>query len=209
MIKRIIFISFITATAAFIVLYFNQMEPIKNEQLFEFPLQIGQWNGVDVPMEDRIFESLETPYAILKNYTNDQNIKINFVIVWYDDKEIAFHSAAACLGGLGDRVKEDTTYNFQLDNGQNINVGRIVTEKFLSQYLVLYYYINDGYITGNQIDLRRNVIKKRLMFQRTSAAFVRIMMPVTGSQENSEQLIEDFLELTLPLVDKYTASDFT
>ena len=202
--RRFLVVIILTIITATIVFHIENIEPFKNEMLFQFPMQIDQWSGENIPMEERIFESLETPYAILRNYHSIKGKVINFSIVWYSDKEVAFHSAAACLGGTGNLVKVDELYDIKTQNKQIYRIGRIIADRYTHKNIVLYYYVSDGYISGNQIEIRKHVMMKRLSFKRASAAFVRIMMPVENKLEVTNAILEDFFLKTLDDVVKYT-----
>jgi len=202
--NRFFIVTILTLAAAVVVYQIQDIEPIKNENLFKFPLQISEWKGKDIQMEGWVFESLETPYAILRDYQTTDGEKINFSIVWYDDKEIAFHSAAACLGGIGDRVKEDEIYNITLANNKTYKIGRLRTVKQNADRTVLYYYISDGYITGSQVKLRKHILKRSLQLKRISAAFVRIMKTIKLDEETDNKVIEEFFKDTLPVVIEFT-----
>jgi len=202
--RRVFIVTILSLAVAAVVYHYENIEPIKNENLFKFPLQIGKWKGKDIQMEGWVFESLETPYAILRDYQTTEGDKINFSVVWYDDKEIAFHSASACLGGIGDRVKEDEIYNINLANNKTYKIRRIRTVKHNLERIVLYYYISDGYITGSQMELRKHAVKRRLKLKRTSAAFVRIMKTIKSDKEDDNKVIEEFFKETLPKVIEFT-----
>ena len=202
--KPHIIIIILTLVTAIIVKTVHNSAPIKNQKLFDFPAIIEKWEGIKIPMEDWVFKSLETPYSILRDYTSPEGEKINLAIVWYDDREIAFHGAAACLGGAGNKVTEMNLYKFNIDKDHNFNIGKLVTNKSNLQRLVLYYYISDGFLTADQIELRKHILFKRLKFKRTSAAFIRIMMPVTKNKETTRNKLEAFVKATLPFVVEYT-----
>jgi len=205
--KRIFIVAIFTLAAAVAVYHFKNIEPVKNENLFKFPLQIGEWKGKEIQMEGWVFESLETPYAILRDYQTTDGDKVNFSIVWYDDKEIAFHSASACLGGIGDRLKEDEIYNINLANNKTYKIARLRTVKHNVERIVLYYYISDGHITGSQVELRKHIVKRRLKLKRTSAAFVRVMKTIKIDKKTDNKVIEEFFKKTLPIVIEFTKTE--
>ena len=130
-----------------------------------------------------VFESLETPYAILRDYRSLDEEMVNLAIVWYDDKEVAFHAPEACLGGVGNKVKEKSVYHVKINGYQDYPIGKLLVEWNKVRLLVLYYFVNDSYITPNQAKLRTRILLKKLQFKRTSAAFVRLMMPIIKNQE--------------------------
>ena len=197
----------LTLLAAILVYEIDNIPSIKNERLTRFPNQIGNWNGQSIHMEEWVFDSLETNYAILKNYFSSDGQQINLAIVWYDDKEIAFHSAAACLGGIGAFVKEDDKHTVTVSGKGEKEISKIIAEQQLLKRVVLYYYISDGYITGSQKKLRAHILKKRIKFKRSSAAFVRIMAVIQKSEMETTNLLEKFLVETLPIVDAYTKTE--
>ena len=55
--RRIVIVAILTLVVAAVVYHFENIEPVKNENLFKFPLQIGEWKGKDIQMESWVFES--------------------------------------------------------------------------------------------------------------------------------------------------------
>ena len=202
--KQFVMVILLTLVTAFVILRVHNTESVKNEKLFDFPMKIGNWTGEKIQMEDWVFESLETSYSILRNYTSPEGEKINLAIVWYDDKEIAFHGAAACLGGTGNKVTEMSFYKLNIDKNHDFTIGKLLANKLSVQSLVLYYYISDGYLTADQIEIRKHVAFKRLKLKRTSAAFIRIMMPIIKDRTETLKTLEDFVKTTLPVIIEYT-----
>ena len=204
--KRLLILVILTGITSAAVLAVRHNEPLKNERLFSFPLQIGKWSGRDIPMENWVFESLETRYAIMRDYRSSAGDAVNLAITWYDDKEVAFHAPESCLGGVGNEVKEKTAQKIGMPNSQEESIGRLLVEKGGQKSLVLYYFINDGYITPDQTKLRAMIMLRRLQFKRTSAGFIRLMTPVVSSEEHAAAVLGEFLEETLGLVTDYTST---
>lgn len=202
--KKFFIVIVLTLLASIAVLSVHNAESLKNEKLFSFPLKIEQWSGNEIGMEDWVFESLETPYAILRDYRSPDWETVNLAITWYDDKEVAIHAPEACLGGVGNKVKEKNVEQIKINNSQDYQIGRLLVERNNQRLLVLYYFNNDGYITPSQTKLRTKILLKRLRFKRTSAAFVRLMMPINKSQEHTRAVLEEFLRATFPAVMEYT-----
>jgi hypothetical protein len=68
---------------------------------------------------------------------------------------------------------------------------------------VLYYFDVDGYWTTSQADIRLHILGKRLLFKRASASFIRLMAPVATSEEETINVIKDFLETAVPAMPHY------
>ena len=74
-------------------------------------------------------------------------------------------------------------------------------------YLVIYFFDVDGYITTSQLGIRWHVLLKRLLFRRASASFVRVMAPVDTSNKATTELLAGFLRDIYPLLPEYTYTD--
>jgi EpsI family protein len=202
--KKYLIVVLLTLLASIAVFKVHNAERLKNEKIFSFPLKIGEWSGKDIPMEEWVFESLATPYAILRNYRSLDGEIVNLAITWYDDKEVAFHAPEDCLGGVGNKVKEKSVYHVKVNGYQDYTIGKLLVEKSNVRSLVLYYFINDSYITPSQTKLRARILLKRLQFKRTSAAFVRLMMPIIKNQEYTREVLEKYLRAIFSFVIEYT-----
>jgi EpsI family protein len=203
--KRFLIVIGLTLVASFTVFTVRHAEPLKNERLFQFPKNIGGWVAKEIKMEDWVFESLSTKYAILRDYTSKDGQVVNLAITWYDDKEVAFHSPEACLGGVGSKVKEMTIERINIDHAGEHLIGRIIAESGGTRLLVLYYFITDGYVTPNQTDLRKRILLRRIgNLKRTSAAFVRLMIPIAQSEQRARDVLLDFMRTVFPYTLEFT-----
>lgn len=193
----------ITALAAGVVIWSDRIAPIENSKLYDFPLIIGQWHGQEVPMEDYVYQSLETRYAFLRNYSSaNYSLPVNLSVVWFDDRNIAFHAPEACLGGVGNLVKSKGTTRISI--GQDYDVGKLIVENNGAKQLVIYFFDEDGYITVSQSALRMRVLLRRLQFKRSSASFIRIMAPIVGGEEETMDMVKKFINDSYPLIPRYT-----
>ena len=203
-----IIVIILTLIAAGLVFAANKTEPLENNKFHAFPLELGEWKGHEISMSDYVYQGIETPYLFLRNYYSPRyDIPVNLSIVWFDDTNIAFHAPEACLGGFGDTVKEKTTVNINI-NGKNLEVGKlIVGQNHQQQQMVLYYFDVDGYHTTNQVDIRVHVLLKRLFFKRASASFVRFMVPITISEEDSIEILSEFLKTVYYVLPEYAYTE--
>ncbi len=197
---------FLTAVAAVVVFQANRIEPIENKRLYDFPPVIGEWKAQEIVMDKYIYESLETPYAFLRDYFSSRYpYPVNFSIVWFDDRNIAIHAPESCLGGVGNFVKEKGTVRVRLDREYDIN--KLMVGNNGTKQVVLYFYDEDGYITTSQSSLRWRVLLKRLQFKRSSVSFIRLMAPIIGSEEETIKTMQAFLNSAYPFIPEYTYTD--
>jgi len=183
----------------------DRVAPIENRRFFTFPLTIANWSGTQIPMNPYVYQGIETPYLFLRNYQSPNGDNVNLAMVWFDDTNIAFHSPEACLGGIGELVKEKQKMRLKLC--REITLVKDIVEIENTRQLVLYFFDVDGYVTTSQTAIRLRVLQRRLVFRRSSASFVRLMAPMMISEQQTMALLVDFLRDILPLIPDYTYTD--
>jgi len=202
--KRLAILVILTGLTSAGVLATRHAEPLKNERLFSFPLQLGRWSGQEVPMENWVFVALETRYAIMRNYRSPEGGAVNLAITWYDDREVAFHAPEACLGGVGNTIKEKNEEVVRMGEQNSITVGRLLGVNGSNEMLVWYMFLNDGYVTPSQTEVRMRVLFERMKFKRTSTAFVRLIVSVTKGEEQARETLLNFLKVAFPELIEFT-----
>lgn len=192
----------LTLVAAGFVTAVNRSVPLKNNRFFDFPLVIGDWRGREITMSEYVYKGIETPYLLLRDYSSPRySYPVNLSLVWFDDTNIAFHAPEACLGGVSNEVKEQGTIRIKLDREYIIN--KFITNLNGINYLILYYFNVDGFITTSQSDIRMQVLLRRLLFHRTSATLVRIMAPINTNEQEAMKSLLDFLQMIYPVLPDY------
>jgi EpsI family protein len=180
-------------------------QPIRNDKFFSFPLAIGDWAGKEIAMSEYVYLGIETPYLFLRNYYSPHHsVPVNLSIVWFDDRNIAFHAPEACMGGVGNQVIEKSRKQVTLQGSEYELETLVVQMPGQPKQLVWYFFDVDGYITTSQTDIRLHVLRKRLLGKRTSASFIRLMAPLLEDRDIVDQTLAMFLEALLPLVPCYT-----
>lgn len=198
--RKYLIVLVVTLLAAGMVMLTADVEPIENGRLAAFPFVVDDWTGVDVPMGEYVYRGLETPYVFMREYRSPRFVQsVNLVIVWFDDRNLAFHTPEACLEGMGNTVTDKGLVTF--DFAQSRYFGRLMAEKAGGRTLVIYFFDQDGHITTSQTALRLGVLKNRLLFRRCGASFVRLVAPLG---EDGEAAISAFLESILEVLPRHT-----
>ena len=74
------------------------------------PLEFGQWQGKDIPLDEQIYEILETRSIINRAYLGKNGKEVLLSIVYYPETKVDFHAPEACLAGRGIQIsKSDQT----------------------------------------------------------------------------------------------------
>jgi EpsI family protein len=204
---KFIIATILTVLSGLIVLWHSYEPPLENKKFFDFPMKIGEWTGEDVPMSDYVYQGIETKYLFLRNYRSGKySQQVNLSIVWFDDRNLAFHTPEYCLGGVGINVARKGTEKIKI-NGREYEIGKMTVEFNNRNELVLYYFDVDGRITTSMTMIRVYTLLRRLTFRRASASFVRLMAPVEyGEQQTMDELI-DFLDVITHEIPLFTYTD--
>lgn len=205
---RYLLIISLTVLCGLMVHRVETAQPIINGRFFSFPLTIGHWEGVEIAMGEYVYEIISTPYLLLRDYRSPRHrLTVNFSIVWFDDRDIAFHEPEMCLGGVGNQVGEKSSRQVAV-GGREYGLDTLVIRMpGRGAQLVWYFYDVDGFITTSQEDIRLHVLKKRLAGRRASASFIRLMAPIDQDIGETERILAAFLEVMLPLVPEYTYTE--
>lgn len=165
--------------------------------LQKIPMQIGNWQGRDLPLDVSVYEILETKNIIHRNYTDAQGNTILLSIVYYNDTKVDFHTPEACLGGRGERTsKRVRTLNLKINNQQlALEVAEIISTN-PDSYGVSYYFYKAGNFMGqNYIKMRLNLAKNSLFSGDKSGALIRF----SGNYYNEadRQKMENLMQLLM------------
>ncbi len=196
----------LTCAAAVLVHKVNTLDPIKNEKFFHFPLSLDGWQGSEESMSEWVYQGLETSYVFLRNYSSSrEKLPVNLSLVWFDDKNYAFHAPEACMSSI---TRKRETEIIRIGKLGDHEVVKMIVEVNDQKQLLLYFFDVDGFITTRQSEIRLESLKKRLQFKRTSATFVRIMAPIENDdQSETMKVLLRFLDDIYTVLPNYTYTD--
>ncbi|HFD32709.1 MAG TPA: EpsI family protein [Gammaproteobacteria bacterium] len=169
------------------------------------PMQIGEWKGYDVPLDEKVYEILETRAIINRNYVNKAGKTLQLSIVHYNDTKVDFHAPEACLGGRGEHTKKIVKkIPIKRDgNSSTLEIAEILASNPNSNNSVSYYFYKAGSFMGqNYIKMRLNIAKNRLFRKNKSGSLIRVSgyLGVEGSQRQEEKIIESFMQKLIPVI---------
>lgn len=83
-----------------------RMDLGKEEQLKDFPLQIGEWSGVDHETAG-VKESLGADVLLMRTYTKANSFQPVFLLVMQSSSRSSFHPPVVCYPALGYEIEEE------------------------------------------------------------------------------------------------------
>lgn len=169
------------------------------------PMQVSKWQGEEFPLEERIYDILETRAIIHRSFRSSEGENVFLSVVHYHDTKVDFHQPESCLGGIGLKT-EKTTKAVSLRSGdetRTFNLARLVSTHQNGKSLVYYFYKAGPFIGSNYTLMRLNIAANKMMRNDTKGSLIRISTElIPGRENNAETLLLGFLQDLFPYIEK-------
>jgi len=168
------------------------------------PLEIGSWRGRDIPLENRVYEILETKSIIHRVY-NSNGWDVFLSIVHYPETKVDFHTPESCLGGKGIRIRKSYK-DISLGSGDvrvRIRVNELMVEEEGKHSLVYYFYKAGKYVGQSYIRLRLSLALNRFSRNLKSGSLIRVSTPVVDDLETASDALKGIIAELYPFVIDY------
>jgi EpsI family protein len=194
---RVIVVLAILAMATISVARANRAEEVPLRNSFSlFPMQLGVWQGVQrPPFEDRVLAVLGLDDYLTRYYYNRSRDVVDLYIGYWRSQQQggAIHSPPNCLPGSGWEPVSQGTLTFpdpRTPGAPALSVNRYLIRKGAERQLVLYWYQSRGRIVGSEYWSKIYLVLDAARYNRTDAALVRLVVPVTDGSPEAEARAE-------------------
>ncbi len=111
------------------------------------------------------------------------------------------HSPKNCLPGSGWQPSSSTIVSVPIPGQADpIRVNQYIVSKGTYKDVVMYWYQSHGRAVASEYSAKFYVIADALRYNRTDTALVRVVVPITGSQDSAVREATDFVQaLFVPL----------
>jgi EpsI family protein len=191
---RIIILSLILLAAAAAISFASRPEivPIR-QSLSALPMQIENWEGRQSPdMDAKVMAVLGVDDYIDRVYYNRDLFPASLYIGYYQSQRSGdtMHSPLNCLPGAGwNPVKRDHI-SIPVDGRASIEINKIVIQKGIEKQVVLYWYQSHGRVIASEYWGKIYTVIDALRTNRTDAALVRVISPVSDTSAEAEATAE-------------------
>lgn len=180
---------------------------VARQPLKGLPYQIGNWNGQELPMEERIVQAVGVTDYTNRVYFNPAGPWVQLYVGYYASQRTGdtIHSPKNCLPGAGwEPVKQDYA-TIDLTDGRKITVNDYVIAQGLSKQLVFYWYQGRGRVIASEYMGKFWMISDAITRNRTDGALVRLVTPFSPSEEAAaaHARLVKFTQLLLPHLDEF------
>ena len=126
------------------------------------------------------------------------------VYVGYYDSQMqgkTIHSPKNCLPGAGWDALDATTAQVAVAGG-SVTVNQYVIQRGKERALVLYWYQGRGRVAASEYAVKWDLLRDAALRGRSEEALVRVLVPMTGTQEESAALAQRVASTVVPAVQR-------
>ena len=176
-------------------------------QMAKVPAIVGEWQGRDIAVEERIRRILNTNHLLLRDYINREGKHIFLSIVYYAENKISFHRPESCNTGLGSYVvqKEVLALPFEKprSNSEIFRVNRLIMGGAKGDKVILHFYVAGDYMTHDYLRFRLHMVKQRMAFQGQGSALIQLRSDSELGADSTTAIMANFLKELVPLLIDY------
>ncbi len=145
----------------------------------EFPLRLGDWQGVRSPLDPVYREQLKLDDYLLVDYHGAADDPVNVWIAYYDSqrKGQSTHSPRTCLPGGGWEFTSLETRSLKIPGG-TLPVNRGVIVHGADRQLMYYWFQQRGRVITDEYLVKWYIFWDALTRNRSDGALVRLLTPL-------------------------------
>lgn len=172
------------------------VEPDHEPTLDRVPMQVGSWQGEDIPIGEATAATLQASNTLLRNYVNPDSGYISLFIAYFRDQKYGsqIHSPRHCLPGGGWVVSDLTHVPFDLGQ-ETITCNRMTITKRSYVDEMFYWYQTRSGVLASEYSLKFDLVRNSLLLSPTDAALIRLTVSRgSRSAEECQRLVEGFMQ---------------
>ncbi len=167
---------------------------VERNVLRDLPTQLGGWRqtGADTRFDRASEEVLRADDYIVRDYVSpDNRVAANLYIGYYRTQRsgATYHSPLNCLPGSGWTMDDPGTAHITPVGGEvpAFEANRYVIQNGNSRYLLIYWYHGRGRAVASEYWDKVYTVLDSARRRRSDGSMVRIMIPITGSEQAADE----------------------
>ncbi|MGA2184724.1 MAG: exosortase C-terminal domain/associated protein EpsI [Bryobacteraceae bacterium] len=166
--------------------------------LAEFPRQIAGWRMIqDGVIDQETLKILKADDYLTRDYVSPSSPQaVNFYVAFFRTQRTGQtpHSPKNCLPGGGWVPSVSSIVEIPIaGRPEPIRVNQYIVAKGPSRDVVMYWYQSHGRVVASEYAAKIYVVADALRYNRTDTALVRVVVPITGSDDDAVRVARDFI----------------
>ena len=188
-----------TLMGVYLLFYSSNNSP-KEIQPLQFSKKIGQWSGLDIPMDNDALNLISPDDMVFRLYQNPIHKSVTLYVGLYSDMDRSdlAHSPLVCYTGQGWSYNSNGVLPIALGDPYGaIDVSSITIEKENNRQIVWYWFQSKNYSSDSLFKMRVKLFIDKLIGRDTKNAFIRISVPIDPDDEkSSKDMLHRFFKQT-------------
>ncbi len=160
------------------------------------------WRKEEPRLPEQTAQQLKADEILLRNYYDSQNRRVEFFVGYYEDQQFGaqVHSPLHCLPGAGWTILRNDKFQLPFEHMRGA-ASKLDISKKDDQQIVLYWFVSDGKVVQNEMDLKIRLMVNAFQRRVTSVYFYRVCVAYQESEANAGlALLQEFLNALAPRV---------
>jgi EpsI family protein len=176
---------------------------VHRQPLRDLPYALGAWTGEPLPVQTQIVQAVGVTDYINRYYSRSSGFPVQLYVGYYASQRTGdtIHSPKNCLPGAGWDPIRSGYAAVQLPSGRKIVVNEYVVQQDQDKQLVFYWYQGRGRVIASEYRAKFWMIADALSRNRTDAALVRLVTPMSDGEENARARLMSFTKAVFPSLD--------
>jgi len=203
--KKYVAVTVILALTACLMYWHISTEgsPPEELKLSEFPLNIGEWRGTDMPYPDWLPESLGANEFIIRNYATPEGQDVVMYVAYFDARYGGtVHNPDVCYPAQGWAIVERSHDTLPLEAG-NAEFTKMLVKKGTTSELVFFYFQMGNRIMPELAHYRLTAIAQGVLLGKIGGALIRFSAPIGHDVDETYRAQIAFMKSAAPLLKNY------
>jgi EpsI family protein len=170
--------------------------------LERIPLTLGPWQGVEMAMEDRVYDILGTQDVLSRQYERTDGARAMLVVVMAQHTHKRTHPPEQCFTGEGYRIDQATVRSEIVrlsDATLPVALRELILARNGGQRVVWYFYKSGDHLSTSYLRHQVGVALRKLADRAAADILIRIDATVPpGGVKTGRELLRDFLGKAMP-----------
>ena len=157
-------------------------------------LELGGFQGRDVPVEEFVMEELDPSDMLMRSYSGSHPKEgIWLIIAYFENARYGAHNPEVCYRSQGWQI-EDLPEGLLQRNGQDpVPAVRFKVKRRREERLVMYWwYISESLAMGDQRKFLDSMALQGILRGSNYGSFVRVSTPVWPNEEEASARLQRF-----------------
>lgn len=186
--------------------FFYNVEFYNREFAQSIPRTIDGMKSMEIPMDQKTLDILETSDVMFRKYEKDDMIPVYFCIIYSQNNRKVAHPPELCLSGGGSIVENKEQIYFDTPIKKKFDSQKLIVVHGNSKWMYLYWYKSGKYFSSNYLLQQFLAAVTQLVHRKSSCALIRLSTPIPPDEETpfkqTQERLKKFSNTILPIISK-------